>query len=1835
MLTTGPLLPLVSCLSSSVLVPSVSRRSKFSSRTVQAIAAFAMLFVATSGGAQVTQLPGSTAVGQQASATVTVTMAMSGSASSIQAVMQGVPNLDFSVAAGGTCATGTGYIIGQQCTVNIAFAPRYPGARAGAVVIENAGGTVLGTALIAGNATGSLAVLAPANINTVAGDSAWNYTGDGVPATGAPIFLPTGVFADSAGNIYLTDSNNNRIRRVDAKSGLISTVAGNGSPGYGGDGGPATQAQINTAANLVLDGAGNIYFADTGNHIIRRIDFYSGIMTTVAGTPTIQGYSGDGGAATAATLSQPEGLAFDAAGDLYIADSGNNVIREIDAVTGKIRTIVGTGYAAYSGDGGPASSAKLNSPWNLTVGPDNSLYIADFSNHCIRKVSASGTISTIAGTGSRGYNGDGNVATQSQLDEPAGVVLDPAGNIYIADAGNNRVREISVATNIIRTIAGSGSEEFSGDGGDATGAGMYGPYALNFDQSGDLLIADLFHNRIRVVGGALIALQYPVMRVNTVSVPQAQGLANDGNSPLNFSSFTLNSAALDPATTTCAAGTAVASGTSCNLGVEFTPAVVGKLETGSVLVNSDSGNSPNVIDISGQVLNVNPTTVALTSSANPSALGASVVFTATVSGGSTAATGTVVFFDGQNQICSVSLNSNSIALCSTSSLILGQHSITASYSGDGNNEANTSPVLTQVVKLAVTLTLSVSPNPSVVSNPVVLSATATSTGTPTGMVTYYDGTTVLGTAYVTGSGVATFTTYQLTVGTHNLSAQYAGDPSNEGATSNVVSDIVQQATSLTTLASSNSTTTVGLPVTFTATVVSLNGPAPTGSVQFTDGATVLGTVNLTNSGTAALVLSNLAPGSHKVVATYSGDTNNGTSVSSTLTETILQIGTTITATSSANPVSAGGALQLTAYVVMAQGATADGPITGTVGFTDGSYAVGYAAVDNTGHATISVNTLSVGTHAIVATYAGNTNYASSTSAALSQAVQSTPTTTTISSSASSTLAGKPVTFTITVTSSTAIPTGSVVILNGAATLGQATLNAQGVATFVTSSLSVGTHTISASYGGDSNYLASTSTGIQQIVSLAATTLTLAGPTAPINAGVSFTATATLSTTGVAPTGALTLLDGSNSIGTLTVTAAGSFAFTNSTLSVGTHTLTASYAGDSNNAPATSGPITVIVQLAPTVTSLISSANPGTVGQPLTLTSSVTSVSPNATGTISFEDGGVIIGSAPLVSGTATFATSSLSFGAHSLTAVYSGDAIHAASTSALVTEQIVQGATAALSSSVNPSVSGQNVVFTAKLAGVGSVVPTGNVILSDGAATLATITLDATGTATYATSTLAVGSHIVTLTYAGDKNYAAASATLTQTVQNASTQMSLTATSNPATYGTPLGLSATVTSNGSVATGSVSFTDGTNSLGSAVLNAAGVATLTVSTLPPGPHSIVANYAGDGKAAASSSTPLALSVEQPTTLALSSNANPAQTLTPVIFTVTITNSGVTQPTGVVTFTDGTTLLGTGTVDTTGHATISVPSLVAGNHSVVASYAGDVYDFASTSPALAEIVQLRPTTTAVTAMANNPADPLQVTLIAIVRWTGTPTPTGTVVFTTGTTTIGSTQVDATGLANLTIDLPSSNAASVTAAYSGDTVYAASTSQATAITGGVTSQFMLGLTPSSVTIPSTDHTTVGLTLTSVKGFTDTLEFGCLGLPFAATCTFSSDTAALAANGSMAMQLTIDTGNPLGAGAQARVRTPQTSSAASTALLCFLPGSVLAGLFFFRGRRRSVRALRSWAGLLLLLAAIAATVGMSGCAGGLQINGTPAGTYTFKVTASGQGTGLTESQTMTLIVK
>ena len=1771
---------------------------------------------------------GTTTVGHKSQAiSVLVALAADGVSLSPEVQSQGVTGADFAIAPGGTCAPNTSYTAGQQCVVSITFQPKYPGLRTGVVVLQDANGNVLGSTLLAGSARGSLAVLEPGRIDTLAGDLEWVYRGDGVPATQAPIFLPTGVAVDLAGDLYLSDSSNNRLRRVDVKTGLISTVAGNGSPGFSGNGGPATQAMVSAPAGLALDGAGDIYFADSGNHCVRRVDAFTGIITTFAGVCGTKGYAGDGGAAASATLSLPQGIAFDSANNLYLADTGNNVVRMVGAGTGIIRTLAGTGAPGYNGDNQPAAAAQLNSPWNVAIGADNSIYVADFNNNRIRAINPAGTISTVAGSGTRGFAGDGAGAAAAELNAPAAIAIDPAGNLYIADSGNNRVRKVSAATGEIATIAGTQGEQFAGDGGPANMASLYGPYALFFDSNGDLLIADMFHNRVRRVSGTAIAFQYSTIRVSKVSPPQMEGLENDGNADLNLAPAVLANAALDPATTTCAPGT-LPSNASCAFGVEFAPTVIGNPVLGSVTVNSDAGNSPDVIDLSGQVLTVEPTSVLLTSSANPSLLNAPVTLTAVVSSADSSRSGAVTFLDGAAHICVANLDASGSASCTTSALALGQHSITASYAGDANNASSVSPALIQVVKQPATLALSVSPNPAVVDSSVTLTVTATAaTGTPSGPIVFYDGTTTLASVNLNPLGVATYSTTHLVPGSHGLSVGYAGDISDAPAVSNTVSEVITRAPTATSLASSNGTVTVGTGVTLTASVSSANGPAPTGTVQFTDGSAVLGSVPVNSSGLATLVVSSLTPGNHAIVASYSGDVDDAPSSSSTQPEIVQQIGTTTALTSDVNPSSASATVHLTATVSIAAGATPDGPISGQVTFQDGPTILGTAAVSASGAATLGVSTLSAATHTITATYGGSANYATSTSASLVQQVRQTSTSTVLSSDSAAQLAGKTLTLTATISAATGTPTGTVVFRDGGVTIGQATLNAQGFASLSLSALAVGSHAITATYAGDGNYVTSTSAPLAQTISLATTTMTLAGPTNPVDAGTQVSFGVMLTSNGVAPTGALTLRDSGAVIATQTASAAGSFAFNISTLSLGTHILIAAYAGDGDNAASASNSVAVIVRQAPTVTALQSSRGPSVIGQSVTLSASVSSASANTvvTGSISFLDGTTILGSVALaVNGTATFATSGLTFGPHALTAVYSGDANHAASTSLALNEQIVQSANIALASSTNPSFSGINVIFTARVTGVASLTPTGAISFIDGSNLLNSVALDATGAATYQTSTLAVGAHPITASYAGDRNYQAATSTvLPQIVRYADTQIALTASANPSIYGTPVALTALLTTDGGTPTGTVSFTDAGVSIGTALIDSNGGATLKLSSLSPGAHVIIANYGGDGKASSSKSTPLSLAVRQITSTALSSNANPALTLSSIMLTAAVANGGTTAPSGIVTFADGNTQLGTATLDAGGRTAITVPLLAAGNHSLTVSYAGDSMDFQSVSATLTQGVQLRPTSTTLTATETNPSNSQQVTLVSVVRSIGPVMPTGTITFSRGGAVLGSSSIDSTGVATLNIILQS-GAASVAASYSGDSAYASSSSLAISVTGGPATQFTLQIDPPNMAMPSKQHGTVNLTIVSVKGFADTLQFGCLGLPFAATCTFSAPEMKLQADGSGTVQLTIDTGNPLGAGAQAR----RTNSHPSGILLCFLPGGLLACIALWRTRRRG-----PLVGLLLLACAITATLSVSGCSG-LQINGTPPGTYSFKVTAAGQQTGANESQTVTLTV-
>ena len=1789
----------------------------------------------TSQAQVVTAFPSAVAIGQQSSPLqLTVTMVAIGTPVDPEAVVQGIGGQDFSIAPGGSCSSDQPVTtIGQQCTVNVIFSPVYPGLRFGAALIKSADGSLLGSSQVTGLGTGSLAVLDPGRIDTVAGDSEWFYEGDGVLATTASIHEPAGIFVDPAGNLYLSDTENYRIRRVDARTQKIETIAGTGNPGYSGDGGLATLAAITTPAGLAMDGVGDIYFADSGNQIVRRIDV-DGTITTVAGVPQTQGYSGDGGPATAAKLSLPEGVALDAAGDLYIADTGNSVIRKVDAATNTITTVAGVPRSpGFNGDGS-ATTSQLNSPWTVTVGPDNSLYIADTYNNRIRRISG-GMVSTIAGDGAQDFGGDRGPAGSAELNLPIGVTLDPAGDLYIADSGNDRVRRVSVSTGnvntgtaTIQTIIGTGSEGFSGDGGPANQAALHGPYALFFAQNGDFYFADTINNRIRRVLATPFALQpFPDTKVTKISSPpQIEGVDSDGNADLNLSVPTLANAVLDTGTTTCSFTAATPKGSTCNLGVEFAPTTVAENLQGSVTLISDAGNTPTVIDVSGNGLNVNPTQMSITASPNPSVFGQQVIFTASVTNhGASSLSGAVIFQDGSTILCSdASLNSGS-AICATSGLSLGQHTIVANYSGDANNEANTTSMV-QVVKQQATLDLSVNPSPqATVLGNVTLTLTVTPPGgTATGSAVFYDGGTALsGALALNGSGVATFSTTGLTPGQHTLTAQYSGDTANASGTSSAVSELIAQATTTTQLGTTNPAPTVGDSITLTATVVTGDGPQPTGSVTFTDNGSSLGSAALDGTGTARLVLSSLTPGTHLIVANYSGNTDDATSASATLTETVAQIATITTLTTDANPLSAGEALHLTVTVTLAAGAVADGVLSGEVTFTDGGMSLGTASLDPSGHASFTLNALTVGSHALVAGYSGATNYTTSSSAPLVQQVHKTSTTVSVAPSATTVFAGRPVSFTATITSSTGIPTGAATLYDGSTALQTASLNAQGTVTFLLSSLSVGNRTLSVAYGGDANYSAGSSAPWNETVNLAPAALTLSGPADAVDVGTAVTLTGNLTSPGITPTGTLTLRDGTASIASQPVFPSSGFSFRTSSLPLEIHSLSVFYSGDSDNASAASPVISVTIQQAPTATALGVGSNPGTFGQPVILTASVVSSSPALTGSVTFLDGGISLGTVTLAENeTAALTTTALSFGTHSITAAYNGDAQHAGSTSTVLGEGIVEPATATLASSLNPAVAGLDATFTATVLASGGQTPTGSIVFRDGGTPLGSISLDGTGVAVLHTSSLAVGSHIITVSYAGDNNVSAASASLTESIQSATTQLTLTGSANPGTYGTPLTLTASATSNGGSATGAVTFTERGASLGSVVLNGQENASVTLSTLSPGAHTIVANYAGDGRAAASVSAPLTVVVKQITSLALSSSSNPALTMSSITLTTALTNSGAANATGSVVFTEGTAQLGTAAVGANNVATLILASLPAGAHTITASYAGDSDNFASSSSAIAQVVNLRATTTTLTVSQTDVANPQQVTLIAVVHGDATPLPGGTISFSSGNLAIGTAQVDNTGVATLTILLQTSaSAENIVASYSGDAVYMASTSASTPVQPGPATQFVLTIDPATVTIVSKQHTTINVSLASIKGFSDNIQFGCLGLPFAATCTFSTPQTKLAGDGTATVQLTLDTGNPLGIGAQASV-APNRRGVGP--LLCLLPVVLVMSL---SSRWRKLSA------LLLAMVAFTLTLSLSGCAG-LQGSGTPPGTYTFKVTASAQGSGATQSQPLALTV-
>lgn len=1188
-------------------------RALFTPSTLAVLMTLAALGWASTPGGNAQTTFAATAVGTSTPTTqsVTVSVQAAGTMAKVEVLTMGAANLDFTESGTDNCVG----ISSGSCQVTVAFAPKYPGARNGAVVLLDAGNNTLGTQYLTGPGQGSLAVMVPGAISIVAGQvGEWTLVNDGGPATQADLYLPSGVAVDGNGNLFIADSHHNRVREVyatGASAGTIATVAGDGSAGYDPTATVATATSLNQPGGVAIDGAGNLYIADTNNNVIRKVNLTTGAISTIAGTGA-PGYTGDGGASASATLNSPEGLAADAAGDLYIADTNNDAVREVVAATGKIATVAGdgTGVPGFSGDGGPATSAKLNAAYGVALDSAGNLYIADSGNNRVRVVNTSGNISTFAGNGTPAYLGDKGPATQAELYSPLGVACDPAGNVYIADARNYVVRKVNAVTGTITTIAGTNADDdyvdgksdfsygngqngdaFSG-GGIATGAGIYAPYGVAVDQAGNLLVAEYFDHLIRKVSANQATLFFqPELWQNQVSSPQSQTVENDGNAALTFSAVSPDAnAAVASSGTTCTTTSSIAVDASCMVAAEFAPtsATLTNPLVGNVSLTGNPADAPLDISVVGQALGLNGAIVTLTSSQNPSAYGQAVTLNVTVKQDPNSTqgtpTGTVTFsdtFQGTTNPLGTTqtLNASGNASLQLTSLAVGTHVITANYSGDTYYSGSSSNPLSQVVQEQVTVVVANTGggNPSAYGATVTFTATVSvSGGIPvSGAVSFYNGGNYLGSGTLNGN-VATYSTATLPVGSNAITASYT-DSNNVTATSAVLSQVVEQNTA-TALTSSVNPVIHGTPVTFTATVTATGTKAPTGTVAFYDGTVQIGTGTLAASGTtsavATLQTSSLAAGTHAITAAYSGDANDFTSTSAALSETVNVASSTTTVAASANPSIAGKALTLTATVT-----TNGGTAAGTVNFYNGTTLLGAGTLNGAGAATFTSSTLPVGNYSITANYAGDANDTGSTSAALALSVIQATTSVKLVTSGATVQVTAPVTFTATVSGNGGIPTGSVTFMDGANTLGSVLANGSGVASYTTSSLAVGTHNITAVYGGDANDAGSTSAGVTETVTAYATETSLVASATSLNTDQELTLlTTTTSSSGGAVTGTITYMNGSTQLGTATVGANGAATFSVNP-PAGQYSITAHYSGDALNAPSVSNLVTVNVSQA--------------------------------------------------------------------------------------------------------------------------------------------------------------------------------------------------------------------------------------------------------------------------------------------------------------------------------------------------------------------------------------------------------------------------------------------------------------------------------------------------------------------------------------------------------------------------------------------------------------------------------------------------------------------------------
>jgi len=1567
--------------------------------------------IVTSDGRLGVYIPsfGAVAVGSNSSQTVLLSINAALALTSVQV------SGDFSVTSN-SCTLNVPLAAGTVCSLTVQFAPTAPGQRWFALTVQDNSGNSYEFGL-QGTGIGPALAFTPGIISTVAGNGTAGYFGDGGPATSASLSAPTGITVDPAGNLYIADYANSRIRRVDASSGIISTVAGNGFSGFGGDGGPATSASLNFAAGVALDAAGNLYIADTSNHRIRRVDASSGIISTVAGNG-FSGFGGDGGPATGALLAKPEDIAVDANGSLYIADSGNFRIRKVDAASGIISTVAGNGTFGFSGDGGPATSASLSTPTGIRVDSTSSLYIADSNNNRIRKVNASsGIISTLAGNGTAGFGGDGGPATGASLNLTTGNTVDAAGNLYIADYANSRIRKMDASSGIISTVAGNGSFNFSGDGGPATSASLYGPYGATVDAAGNLYIAGFAEKRIRKVDVTGSALSFSSISVGQTSAPQIIAISNVGNAPLNFSQlatsldFGLQSVGND-----CTVGTPLQPGASCKLGIVFAPTVAGNPLTGSLDIVDDSPGSPHTVSLSGiglgtPVVSLSATSISfgnqiVGSASAPQNVGLTNTGSAGLSISSIAIAGTNAADFVQANNCPAILSAGAmctIAVTFTPSAAANETAV-LNISDDAAGGLQTVDLSgTGVVPAPVLVSIAINP-----SSPVVLPGGALQL---TAIGNYSDGSTADLTSTVSWSSAQpTIATIGSTAGTQGLTTGVATGTdvitATFGAFSATATLTVDFALtgSLSTGRSLHTATQLNNGKVLIAGGVDFSG-SPVAAAELYDPSTgtftPTGSLNTARQYHTATLLNN---GKVLIVGgcdTFCGAQISGSELYDPATGTFTPTGNLNTARNihTATLLNNGKVLIAGGYGGGSVGILASAelydPSTGSFAATGSLNAARewhVATVLNTGQVLVS----------------GGYNAGIMASAELYDPSTGTFTLT------GSLITGRDA------HSSTLLNNGQVLIASGWGGGASDLLNAElydpvSGAFVATGSLITARQWHAAMLLNNGRVLIAGGSDTTNTYSASAE---IYDPATGI-----FTSTGNLNTARDPHTatllnnGNVLVVGGANSGGTL----ASAELFVPETLiptnlvSISVSPLNPTVDLNATQSFIATGTFSDgSTQVLQSVTWSVSDPTLATITDDVTNRGTVFTLS-GGSGAVS-ACAGSVCGSTNLTVGIpqVSVSTASVSFG-----------------------NQIVGTASPGQTIVLNNNGSGTLHITDISLTGTNP----GDFTESTSCGT--TLAAGANCNIVVAFSPLATGPRSASVMIADNAASSPDTVSLVGTGVAAATTTTVTSSVNPSVFNQPVTLTATVTSTTGTPSGTVTFYEGSLALGTAIL-ANGSGDLTISNLSVGSHSISATYAGDSSHGGSNSPFIVQTTSQATTTTtVVSSKNPQLIGQPITFTATVSSQYGGASTGSIVFKAGTTTLGTVALNGN-QASLTTSFASSGTRSITAQYGGDVNNTGSTSSALSQSVLSQFSTGTVLVSSLNPSLVGQaVTFTANVTSAGGIPPDGELIsFRRGATTLGMAPL-AGGYASFSISTLAAGSNTITAQYPGDVSFKPSTS------------------------------------------------------------------------------------------------------------------------------------------------------------------------------------------------